>query len=115
MDNLIQDIYLNIGRNIYKYRKQRDMTALDLGKRIGVTLKTMRRYELGEIKISSEKISQIADILQVEISELASDLDTKIAVEDLVDMDLTFQGLPLDKEKKQQAIELLSKILGMTQ
>lgn len=62
----MEDIYKIIGKNIEKYRKALDLSAEELANRVGLTKKTIRRYETGEIKILSDRLVDIANALYVD-------------------------------------------------
>ncbi|MCM2675611.1 LexA family protein [Alkalicoccobacillus plakortidis] len=66
MDNF----YQIVGANIEKHRKAKKVSAEELGKRIGVTKKTIRRYELGEIRILNDRVLDIAKGLEIDPTEL---------------------------------------------
>lgn len=49
------------GQNIYEARKKAGLTLEELGKKVGVSKSTIRKYEIGEItNIPSDKIEKIA-------------------------------------------------------
>lgn len=55
-----------IHHNIYVYRKQNNMTLEELGKRIGTSKQTIKRYETGEIKsIPYDKIVALANVFGI--------------------------------------------------
>lgn len=55
-----------IHHNIYMYRKQNNMTLEELGKRIGTSKQTIKRYETGEIKsIPYDKIVALANVFGI--------------------------------------------------
>ena len=61
----------NIGWNIMKFRKQKNMTQEQLGKLTGWSRGQISRYEHGKIKrINYEFLLVIAEALQVTIEEL---------------------------------------------
>lgn len=64
--------------NIRKFRKERDLTMEELGKRIGVSKQTIQRYESGEIvTIPYDKIYALASALSVSPGELMGFEDKK--------------------------------------
>jgi len=115
MHELLREFYKKLGNNIYKARKERKMSANDLGKRIGVTTKTVRRYELGEIKVSYEKMLSIAQALQVDYDRLYSESKSALSVEDLAGVELTYKGKPIEDDRKKKVLEMLSRILDMSE
>jgi len=62
--------YLVVGKNIKKYRDIRNFSLQVLAEKIGLTKKTIQRYETGEIKIDMDRISDIANALNVRIDSL---------------------------------------------
>ncbi len=62
----MENIYKIIGKNIEKYRKSLNLSAEELANRVGLTKKTIRRYETGEIKILSDRLVDIANALYVD-------------------------------------------------
>ena len=49
------------GKNIHEARKRAGLTLEELGKKVGVSKSTVRKYEIGEISnIPSDKIEKIA-------------------------------------------------------
>ncbi|MEK5057703.1 LexA family transcriptional repressor [Paenibacillus sp. FSL H7-0326] len=62
--------YWAVGSNIKKYRDIRNMSLQDLGEKVGVTKKTIQRYENGEIRVDMDRIETIAEALEVEVAYL---------------------------------------------
>lgn len=62
--------YLTVGNNIKKYRTIRNYSLQDLAERVGLTKKTIQRYENGEIKINMERLPEIATALEVGMDTL---------------------------------------------
>ncbi|GIO63533.1 LexA family protein [Paenibacillus cineris] len=62
--------YWAVGENIKKYRTIRNMSLQILGDKVGLTKKTIQRYENGEIKIDMDRLADIAEALDVEIFQL---------------------------------------------
>lgn len=67
------NFYLTVGANIKKFRDMRGYSLQVLADKIGVTKKTIQRYETGEIKIDMERLGDIASALGVRVSVLISD------------------------------------------
>lgn len=57
------DFYTKLGSRIETLRKKRGLSAEKLANRIGKTKKTIRRYELGEVKVSHDVVLDIANVL----------------------------------------------------
>ena len=64
--------YTTVGSNIKKYRDIRNYTLQVLAEMVGVTKKTIQRYETGEIKIGMDRIESVAKALNVKVSQLMS-------------------------------------------
>ena len=62
--------YVAVGERIRKYRKLSNLTLEQLGEKIGVGKSTVRKYENGMIRISHEKMEQVADVLGIDVSLL---------------------------------------------
>ncbi len=57
--------YFVVGKNIKKYREIRNYSLQTLAEKIGLTKKTIQRYENGEIKVDIDRINDIAEALGV--------------------------------------------------
>jgi len=79
----VDDFYKIIGRNIEKYRKLKRISAEELGRRVGLTKKTIRRYETGEIRIINDRVIAIADALSIDPALLYEGTDIVEPVEEL--------------------------------
>lgn len=55
----------NIGLNIKKYRKEKGLTQTELADKLGKTLRTVQKYENGEILPSINNVYEIAKALEV--------------------------------------------------
>lgn len=71
----MNDFYKKVGQNIEKYRKMKGLSAEELGNRVGLTKKTIRRYETGEIRIINDRVLAIADALDVDPADLYEGTD----------------------------------------
>lgn len=60
MDNLD---YPAIGLRIKKLRKRRGLNQTELAQQLGKSLRTLQKYETGEIEVSIAVVNQIAEIL----------------------------------------------------
>nr|WP_081276703.1 XRE family transcriptional regulator [Paenibacillus polymyxa] len=79
--------YYVVGDNIKKYRDIRKYSLQTLGEKVGVTKKTIQRYENGEIKIDIDRLSDIAEALNVEVSQLIEGAEAFLGV-DLNELDM---------------------------
>ncbi|MGM8215143.1 LexA family protein [Bacillaceae bacterium W0354] len=75
----MNEFYKNLGSKIRYYRTLSNMTLEQLGNKIGVGKSTVRKYEHGLIKISHERLEDVANALGIDVSllygeEIASDV-----------------------------------------
>lgn len=72
MNDLIgtKKFYATTGANIKKYRLLRNYSLQVLAEKIGVTKKTVQRYENGEHKIDTERLKELANALNVTPTQL---------------------------------------------
>ena len=76
-----------IGKFLKDLRKEHDMTQGQLGERIGVTNKTVSRWETGNYMPPIESMKLLSDIYQISINEILAgerlnDVDYKEVAED---------------------------------
>jgi len=62
--------YITTGKNIKKYRDLRNYSLQVLAEKVGLTKKTIQRYENGEIRINMDRLKDIAVALDVEVTQL---------------------------------------------
>lgn len=67
---MTDNFYKELGSKIKHYRTSVKMTLEQLGNRIGVGKSTIRKYENGLIRISHERLEQIANALNVDVALL---------------------------------------------
>jgi len=65
-----QRFYTIVGRNIEQLRKSKNYTLQSLADELGVTKKTVHRYENAEIKVSIDRLIQIAKVLNTTVEQL---------------------------------------------
>lgn len=58
------DAYI-IGQRIRRFRKEKGLSQSELAEQIGKSLRTVQKYEKGEIEVAISVISDIADVLGV--------------------------------------------------
>jgi len=73
--------YYAVGNNIKKYRTIRNFSLQDLAERVGLTKKTIQRYENGEIKIDMDRLTDVADALDVEVLQLIEGAESFLGVD----------------------------------
>ena len=66
-----------IGDKIMYQRKLKRIKQADLADKIGVSLRTLQRWELGQYFPNTEDISKIAQVLNVPVSEFMDSPDNK--------------------------------------
>ncbi|MCK0068338.1 MULTISPECIES: helix-turn-helix domain-containing protein [Kordiimonas] len=59
-----------VGERIRQLRKERHITQTELGAAVGLTFQQIQKYEKAKNRISASKLVQIADIFNVDVSEL---------------------------------------------
>ena len=66
----MEDVRKQIGRKVRLYRRIKGLTAEELAEAIHKTKSTVSKYENGEIVMDIEVLTEIARVLEVEISQL---------------------------------------------
>lgn len=90
--------YVAVGENIKKYRKIRNLSLQILAEKVGLTKKTIQRYENGEHRIDMDRLNEIASALDVDIVALLDGTDSFLGT-NITDLKLAV--LPIVKEFKQ--------------
>lgn len=67
------DFYKEVGKRIRHYRELKGVTLEYIGERIGVGKSTVRKYQDGEIKIDHNLLSDIANVLGIDVTLLYGD------------------------------------------
>lgn len=73
--------YIVVGQNIKKYRDLRNYSLQVLADKIGITKKTVQRYEHGEHKIDMDRLKDIAVALGVTVNQLTEGAYTYLGEE----------------------------------
>jgi repressor LexA len=73
--------YLATGKNIKKYRELRNYSLQVLAEKVGLTKKTIHRYENGEIRIDMDRLADIAKALDVNVQQLTEGASSFIGVD----------------------------------
>ena len=71
-----------LGQNIRMYRMRRGLTQMELGRWAGVAYQQIQKYETGENRVSSGRLTQIALVLGVPIPMLLEDSPVGTAGDD---------------------------------
>lgn len=82
---------------IKKYRKEAHLTQTELGKRLGVGLSTIARYESGEIKPTTKRLKQLSLELEHDFfADVVNSMEESIS-EDVKSNKHTLKKIDLDK------------------
>lgn len=66
----MNDILIRVGERIHTFRKSRGLTTRELGMKIHKSQSTVSKYESGEIAVDIATLYEIADALNVHVSQL---------------------------------------------
>lgn len=61
---------LNTGENIKKYRKEKKVTQKQLAEKIGKNIRTVQKYESGEIEVPLESLFKISEALDIPLKSI---------------------------------------------
>ncbi|MHC2021422.1 helix-turn-helix domain-containing protein [Methylobacterium sp. CM6247] len=67
------DVDRTVGLRIATLRKEKGLSQTELGQHVGVTFQQIQKYEKGANRISSGRLQQIAQFLEVPMSTLFGD------------------------------------------
>lgn len=67
IDKTLSTSHFFIGKKIKQLRKEKGLTAADLGKYIGVSQQQVSRYELGVNHVHIDLLASLSDLFQVPI------------------------------------------------
>lgn len=88
-----KNFYAVVGQNIKKYRDLRNYSLQVLAEKIGITKKTVQRYEHGEHKIDMDRLKELADALDVTVNQLTEGAYTYLGEpEELENINLPIVG-----------------------
>ncbi|MGM0882566.1 MAG: LexA family protein [Bacillota bacterium] len=73
--------YAATGANIKKYRDLRNYSLQVLAEKVGLTKKTIQRYENGEHKIDRDRLKALAEALDVSVLQLTEGAYEKLGLE----------------------------------
>lgn len=71
-------IDVTIGANVRRVRNLRRMSQEALGERLGITFQQVQKYEKGTNRIGGSRLQQIADALEVSVTEFFPETSTVI-------------------------------------
>ncbi len=104
----MKDIRYIIADNVRLYRKQRNLTQLELAERADLSVDSIKRVERGIRTMSLENFMRIADALDVSVSSILYESLSKIPITERI------QNVLNGKSKKQQEylIHMLEEMAG---
>lgn len=73
--------YIATGKNIKKYRDLRNYSLQVLAEKVGLTKKTIQRYENGEIRIGMDRLKDLSVALGVTVNQLTEGAYTYLGTE----------------------------------
>lgn len=73
-----KDLYIILGNRLRNLRKEKGYSLEFVANKIGMTKKTIQRYELGEQRISIEKLSMLCDIYMYNIDILNAEVKKEL-------------------------------------
>lgn len=82
--------------NIYKKRKERNITQADMAEKLGLSETGYAKVERGETKLDVDRLHKIAGILEISIAELIPFGDSSIAVYNNPDFNLSLDNEELE-------------------
>ena len=62
-----------VGETIRRMRLERNMTLAELGHELGISHQQLQKYETGTNRLSAGMLSNVAEVLRVEITDLFED------------------------------------------
>jgi transcriptional regulator with XRE-family HTH domain len=68
--NKMETYATNVGKNIKKYRKQRNITQIDLAKKLNVSNAWLCKLENGNRNTTIFRLSEIANVLNITLMDL---------------------------------------------
>lgn len=101
--------YKLIGERIRQARKQKGWTQEKVAEKLGITVMYFSRVERGSTKVNLKRLMQIAEILDVQISEFI--YGTKFKEETYLDKDMS-NILASCTPEKQRMIYNVAKIIA---
>lgn len=112
--------YKIIGANIRKYRKQNKLTQTELGKLIGKTESSIRKYERGYVIIPLDVLDKIANVLNVptyQIIDISKEVNSLEIIEKFLEsIGYTYQIIyDVEKWHYEDVYDDSNKIIGRTQ
>ena len=108
----LKRLYLNIGKKIRNYRKDKKLTLEDLADKINMDWSFISRIETGKAVASIETLFKISQALNIKLELLFKDVDT--STEEILDREFSDKIKDLSKKEKDKFISILKSILEKT-
>jgi len=70
LEKEIDEVYKSIGRRIRQERKKKKMCQTQLAKKLEKSLRTIQKYETGEIEITIRMLYKVADVFGCSVKYL---------------------------------------------
>lgn len=103
---------LEFGRKLRQLRRNRNMSAEELGAKFGLSKTTIWGYEQGYRIPDMDTITKMAEFFNVSVDYLVGhNLDQTNARNILSRRDLTWDGVPLDEEDLEKVKEFLTWVI----
>ncbi len=84
--------YMQIGQRIRLLRKKKHLNQTELAQRLGKALRTVQKYETGEIEVSIAMINQLAEVLDSTPTYILGYETSNIGIRNMADiMDFLFK------------------------
>jgi transcriptional regulator with XRE-family HTH domain len=110
------DIDIIVGDNVRKLRLERNLTLTELGDALGISHQQLQKYETGFNRISAGMISNLADILGIQLNdlfEMPEDMKRGAAKADTAKSDKLRQQCHfiIDRTGSVEALQNLARVL----
>lgn len=105
---------MNIGDRLRKARERKEISQLEVSKRININNKTLSRYENGNSEPDYSTLKSLAELYGVGISYFFNEYNNEEydLKELLKDKNVTWGEVDLNEEDKQRAIEIINILLN---
>ncbi len=115
-------IDVNVGSNVRRFRQIAGMSQSSLAGALGVTFQQIQKYERGANRVSASRLQQIADVLNVKVSDffdgmkpVSTPKGTLSVGDPLVDFLLTTEGKTLNQAYWKLSRGLRQNIIGLAE
>lgn len=111
LSNETKKFYETTGKNIKKYRDLRNYSLQVLAEKVGLTKKTIQRYENGEIKINMDRLRDLADALDVKVINLTEGTNAFVIGEERAE----YSSSTVDSEELHGEAKLLAELKNIAE